>query len=396
MEKYKIIGIGSDRCIIVSLANGNTIYLNKSIINSEEINSIISEKSFLKEPSISDYDELIVKNVYICLMISNKCNLNCEYCFNKNKDLSMLSIDRIKSFIDLIVSKFNNADRYIIDVSGASEPLLNMKQILQINEYAKKLSVKLKREVLVTLVSNGILLNSENVALLQNEGILFGVSLDGYRYKDNKKRFLSRKLFQKVMNNLKNIENNDFVGVAMTIHNDNTNLKRNLKKLIKIAPTISMKPVRDNNLTKSFLNKLFSEYEKLIIFLYKRTINEDYKYLFSLLNGDDYLGKYIYRIIINQSYLTRCDAGTGRFFLSTDGNIYPCPALYNDNSFIIGSINDGLFDNKIVELWNLKNIKPSRCKKCYAKFICGGECIALSRMVNKNTYEPYDSMCELK
>ena len=143
-------------------------------LNQEKVEYYISLENY--NPSFATF----------CINISNACNLKCDYCFNQNKNGTSLKFEDIKDYLDLCFESFPNKDKYFIDLSGKGEPLLFLSLIFKIKEYCDTISNKLQREVLVSFVTNGVLLTKKLANSLQDKGILFGVSIDGNRKIHNK------------------------------------------------------------------------------------------------------------------------------------------------------------------------------------------------------------------
>lgn len=332
-----------------------------------------------------------VRTVTMCLHISESCNLNCKYCFKKIG--GELSLDDVKRFIDCVTQIYPNADRYIVDMSGAGEPLLHKELALQIAKYCNRLSDKHLREFLPTFVTNGVLLTSETVKELQSAGILFGVSLDGTKENHDKNRIFhnGKGSYDIVANNIKAIEHNDYVGLAMTYSDGN--LLESFLSMSKLLPTISMKPVRytDGDLdTKAVCDG----YDELVKFVLNETLSGEKKYIYAIINGDDYFGKFLKRTLLDRKAYGRCDAGIGRFSLAGDKNIYFCPAAVGVDGGVVGDLEYGIRLRKIQEMWN--SLKNCKCYGCFARNICGGECkiVSYNKYGNFNDVDPI--MCIIK
>ena len=377
---YEIFG----NKIFLDTRNSNFSY-NLNDLNFSNINY------YLFNPDI----EIAQNNpIKICLNISDACNLRCDYCFNPNKSQKKMSIDMALDFIENIINEFPNRDKYYVDLSGKGEPLLNLKTILEINNYCKDLSNKIKREILVSFVSNGTLLTKEIAKILQNNGILFGVSLDGDEHIHNLHRYDQKgnSTFNTIISNIKNIENKDYVGCAVTITKNSFDLLKTELNLLNFFKTISVKPVRlcSASFDEKSLLEWKNEYNKLTKYLLDRAIENDFKLLFALLNGDDYFGKFIRRIILGERVLIRCDSGITRFSLDINGDVFICPASFCYDEFKIG-INGKLIKNNLVKIFN-EQLENHEGDNCAFRFLCGGECL-IERKLNKRNNS---FMCSFK
>lgn len=392
-----------DFYILISRINGNTVAIGSEVYHDKDLlNQVLIENNMYDEIEIKDkYDKELFKTIYISLHTSSKCNMTCTYCFKKDRDDANVTFDESKRFIDMIIDEYPNAGKYIVDPTGSGEPLLNKNLLYQIGEYCKDKSNELKREVLPMLVTNGTLLDKTTVQELRDAGILFGVSLDGDKASNDFYRidYSGNSVYKKVIKNIKNIKDRSLMGVAVTLTDKNTDLVRTLKHLIKYFPTISIKPVRSVDgsigINESNIEQIKNEYTKLFDFLIKETKAGNLEYMASLLNGDDYFGKFLLRTILNQKVSTRCDAGIGRFSLTKDGSIYVCPGAIGINELKVGRLEGGISYKRRDKFYKVLTERRN-CDNCFARFVCGGECMVSSYYSYKEIDEVDTVMCKLK
>ena len=371
--------------IAISNTNSSSYFCGNNQFITENNIKILKKVGFFSPPNIT---LLQPTTISICLEISSQCNLNCKYCFNKDRHKNELSINEIISFIDLVISIFPNAHKFHVDFSGVGEPLLNIGKILEINNHLIKKCNEIEKVILPLLVCNGTLLSKDVAKLLSDNGILYGISMDGNKKLHDKNRVDEHgsKTYSKIITNVKNIESKDYLGLAMSISQP-VNLISIIKNNIEHFPTISIKPIRDSRnvyLTFQKVKQIIKEYDRLTKWLIKTTLNSETKFIFSLLNGEDYFGKFIQRVFLGQKTNLRCDAGVSRFFLSSDKNIYICPAAVNIKDLMVKDIINS--SKYIQKSWN------EICVKCSIRFVCGGECYV--NLINNNNI-PQNTMCTL-
>jgi uncharacterized protein len=402
MENIEVLDF-RDFYILVSKVNGNTLSISREIYNNREVlNQLLEENRFFVEvKSPKDFDKELFKTVYISLHTSSQCNLKCTYCFKKEREVRNLTFEESKKFINMIMDEYPNAGKYIVDPTGSGEPLLNKELLYQIGEYCKVKSNELRREVLPMIVTNGTLLDNETVQEIRDAGILFGVSLDGEK-KDNdcyRKDAVGQGVYKKVIRNVKNIKDRSLMGVAVTLTDKNTDLVKSVKHLIKYFPTISIKPVRSVDgsvgINESNIDDIKSEYTRLYEFLLSETMKGNLEYIAALLNGDDYFGKFLLRTILHHKVSTRCDAGIGRFSLTSDGNIYVCPGAIDIDELKIGTLKDGIDYMMRDKFWK-QLTERKECKDCFARYVCGGECMVSSYYSTCSINKVDEVMCNLK
>lgn len=83
-----------------------------------------------------------------------------------------------------------------------------------------------------------------------------------------------------------------------------------------------------------------------------------------------------------QYKVTRCHWGQ-EITIDSRGNLYHCSSLIKDKKEQIGSYKDNSFSakNQVIPLVT----NQSMCKKCYAKFLCGGTCLVDMILGNKKS-----------
>lgn len=360
--------------------------------NYEELTTKVSYSYNIDEyePNFDYYSTPILS---FCVNLSNACNLACDYCFNGNKDNTSIELEHVFKFLDDGFNKFPDKEKYIVDLSGSGEPLLYLKKILKIKEYCVNISNKINREVLVQFVSNGTLLTSTVAEVLQENGILFGVSLDGNRITHNLHRRTKQNedTYDLILNNIKSIKHKDYIGVAVTLTKDTFSLKDSLIELSRVFNTISYKPVRECSVSfdEESVQKWAQEYDELVLFLIEETLKGNFKYIYTILNGDDYLGKFIKRLFLDQKVVIRCDGGLSRFTLNHDLKIYTCPAGCGKEEFEVGE-NCQIDLNKSRDIF-YSNFFITKCKSCPLRHICGQECL-----IEIKNNEPNNYMCQYK
>lgn len=344
-----------------------TIYYDKKSTFFSLCKPTIEElETLIPLPSIDDIIKKFQPTTYtFCIDISDACNLCCDYCFNKNKSGKVINSKIAISYLEEMFNKYPNGEKYFIDMSGKGEPLIALTTILEIASWCNKKQDEIKVEIVPQFVCNGTLLTPSIAKILQENGILFGVSLDGDKNVHDKHRtnFFGQPTFELILNNIKRIGNREYIGCATTITNDVFPLVETINSLLPYFKTLSFRPARgEYGLNEKSEKEWEKEYEQLGKKLLQ-DINENNTTTFmALMNGDDYFGRFLVRAIGSKRTFTRCDASTSRFALDIDGKIYPCPACAEIGTYVL---NKDTFS--IVS-------QSKRCLDCVFKYFCGGEC----------------------
>ena len=383
IKKFEILGTS----FFVNLFNGFSSVDEKYILDSMQIKA--AQSPIFKFP--------MYKKITFCLEHTNSCNLKCNYCFNKNKNNKKIIFDeKYEDFLDKLFLFYKQCDRYYIDLSSDAEPLTNIDFIKSLAIYVNKKQEEIRKEILITFVTNGTLLTKDVVQFLQNSGIIFGISLDGDKeiHDLNRRDCFGQITYDKIISNVLNIEHREFLGCAVTLSSKVFSLVDSLKNLNKIFPTVSFKFVRlKNEFNYSIVDKWSNEYNKLTLFLLDEINKYNFKYLFCLLNGDDYFGKFICLSFLGAIPYNRCDAANGRIFIDIDLNFYPCVPLKQYPSKYNMKVDKDIHLNvsELEKVYELTRYN-SECSKCDFHFLCGGECLVEKELNGGNNIY----ICEIK
>jgi uncharacterized protein len=338
--------------------------------------------------------------IYLTVNLSKNCNMKCKYCFRNDLKLDTynnITIDDIKVFIEQMKRRFINAKHFHIDLTGEGEPLIRFNLMKEIIYYTKSISSDdLKFQV--GFCTNGTLLTKEMISYFEDNKIYYGISVDGDKRAHDTFRTYQNNLgtYNDIMRNIRSA-NKEYVGSATTLTNESNNLVKVVKRLNKYFDSIAMKPIRSNDdscgaISQKHISKLKKEYTELYNFLLNQTLKMNTWYIFKLIRSEDYFGRYLKRVLLNQVAITRCNAGISRFSLDYDKNIYVCGAANKISKFKVGKLgSDVLNDSLLNELYDQQH-NVNFCKECWARGICGGMCMIELYNLDNSKIRP---LCEL-
>ena len=366
-------------------------------LNEFELHGIISPVS------VHEKGELFYRDYYLKLVQSTRCNLSCSYCFaQKDKSFDM-SVETAKKAILFFIEKFvpkGGNRRYIIDLTGAGEPLLRLNFILAVNDFVLQLKKERGINIFCQLATNGMLLSKETSSLLKEKCILFGVSLDGSKEISEKNRRGLK--YEVVSKNINDLENRDFFGLAATYSGNNHDFVQIFKMLSAFKPeVVGMKPVRlsesePNSINMKNIEDVKDSYDKFAKWIYKQLAGGRNDIFDSFMKSEDYFVRFLKATVRPFRLFYRCSAGISGIAVDSKENIIICPAFIGKKDGIIGNLTDGIEELHKKLLENLYADKISGCKNCWARYTCAGECFAESNVNGKALGEPVQAMCELK
>ena len=345
----------------------------------------------------------------LCLHPSRKCNLNCKYCFKESDYLGdeELTFEVAKDAIDFLMDKYAPcASKYVIDLSGSGEPLLQLDLIKQIADYCRQKRNETCKKTEVMFCSNFTLLTPEVADYIDNDSIIFiGTSIDGDKItNDSNREYANGKgTYDDVVKGIKMFKNKK-PGLAVTVTPLNQDVDLIYDHLYHLpnVDCVSMKFIRNYDDSKYDFDNfdvpyLVSRYERLCSNIFKELEKGNFDYLKKLLQGADYFGGIIYSNLFKGTYkIHRCDAGKSRVTVNSAGDIFACSVMYGNDDFKIGNIYDGInkIKQKPFEFVSVESL--NKCSSCTIKNTCGGECYINAYLKNKDLYELIDKMCLIK
>jgi uncharacterized protein len=376
--------------VYVNTANGEIEFFKKKEYSDTEIRQYLSTSlSFNRSQIKFEYSSHDYLTMTLAFNITNRCNLNCRYCFQQEKSVMAMPFDLVKSEIERFVLMNKNKKNIFIDLSGSGEPLLELNNVLQISRLCQNLKAVTGVNVIVQFVCNGTLLSEDVSEILQKELVLFGCSLDGTPEYHNRNRITldGKPTYDVIVKNLKMIKMNDFVGTSMVLDEsfdgDVLECYLNMRNYSK---TISIKFKRFMEMPTFCANfeRIIIGYEKTAQYILSKAAVSDFTLFFSILNGDDVFGTIISRVFIGNKVFSRCDAGVGRIAYDSKGLRFPCiPATMISELRFNTAGSNPVFDT-------IKKI--DYCHNCEAKYYCGGECpIVKYHLGNNDIY-----LCKIK
>ncbi len=370
-----------------------------------EVNQLIEDERMYSsfKGSVQSHGEPVIKA--ICLFASGACNLKCRYCFlfedtPKNHQKTLLDSAVGKKALDFLVSKSAGRRNLEVDFFGG-EPLLNLGTIKEVVRYGRLLEKQSGKKFKFTITTNGLLLDEEAIEFINAEFENVVVSIDGRPEIHDAMRKLSDHTgsYTVILDNARKLVSSrekgsyyirgTFTRFNLDFDEDAIHLAKCGFKHISIEPVVLVKDT-DCSLRKEDLPAINEAYERL---------SRKYADLKASGSGFNF---FHFQIDLDQGpcvakRVTGCGAGNEYVAITPEGDIYPCHQFVGDQSFLMGNVTCGTFDTSMQKLFGANNILAKEdCRKCWARFYCGGGCPANAYHFSGDIAKPYALGCEIE
>lgn len=279
------------------------------------------------------------------LDMTNVCNSRCHFCFGffdqKNNQVS-ITLQKAKNILNQI-KKFGGK---AVTFTGGGDPLCN-KYTIESIKYAKKFGLD------VGLITNGILLNEDNIKDIVSNCVWIRVSLDaasGDVY--SKTHCMDSKVFEKVVSNVKLLtkekkkqKSNITIGVGFLTYDRTVD---EIVDFAKLSATLNVDYAQYRPLLKRYIEKEFNAKNQDVVI---EKIKEATKYSnksFSVVSS-----VHKYEVIASKTYKRQYDVCYGHNFatvIAADQKMYLCCHMRGLEKYCIGDLKK----NTLKEIWNSK------------------------------------------
>lgn len=302
----------------------------------------------------------------IYLVVTEKCNLNCQHCIRGKKDQVDMSIDFLQAIIEKIKKEYTDVEWVIT----GGEPTLHP-EIKKILRYTSKMA----DDILVT--SNGFT-NYYN-EYEKKDNIKYQISLDGYNEIHNNIRGINN--YRTILSNIRRmIQDNVKVMVSTTVNSYNY---KSLKLLYEDLISAGVKWWYVNNMLPFGCAKE-SSFQPIPILLWNDlvyTMHKNCKDIELRMSTQfDMREQTIKSILCGEKECKGCGSGTEKVYIYPNGNVYACTCM---KDIVLGNIEE----NSLKEILNSKQSKKvidtnvnqnSVCKECELLEVCKGGCKGMS------------------
>lgn len=358
------------------------------------------EQSFANKPDLPmmKYTNLLETRTLgrLEILVANKCNLNCRYCYAHGGDYDcesqVLTPESAKKYLRALFS-----DRYIsVDVVMlfGGEPTIAPDTIRTICEFFEQYSSLglIEKMPIFTMVTNGTLIDEALAQTLKKYDVRVTVSVDGPPEINDKLRVdkAGNGTFARAERGIRFLQEAgnppQMIEVTYTaLHYKLGYTKADIRRYLSAHFEIDNIMVADCT-PNGYDDSLVCSAEDI------SGENDEKNNKSAILNLRQDLSKPLFSDLA-------CSAGTSSFALAPNGELYPCHKFIGANQFCIAHFADDVFDFDSYHLVQERlsgahKCQDQRCDGCWAKALCSA-CPA-TMLLHKEQGDFHDSYCEME
>ena len=359
----------------------------------------------------------------LCLNVSHACNMSCAYCFAGRGEYggahggpteeagylakaaasrapALMPLETGLRAVDFLISNSQGRRNLDIDFFGG-EPLLNWEAIKGIVRYARSKERGSGKAFRFTLTTNGLLIDDDVIGFTSREFGNVVLSLDGRPETNDAMRKLrpghggSYAAVLPKIRALVEARGGKGYYVRGTFTRENLDFSNDILHLADLGFTeLAMEPVvtkpgEPYGLTMDDLDAISGQYEKLA----EEKIDRGrqgrgfnfYHFALDLMRGP-----------CIHKRASGCGVGTEYLAVTPGGDLYPCHQLVGERSFLMGDVFAGAIDGALRgEFWRRGIFSNDECRRCWARYYCGGGCAANAYYASGSVGGLYGLGCEM-
>lgn len=212
----------------------NNIYDRGLNVLNTKLTQFLHDEQFLltKEEiryAIESYYAPMDRMLHIVIMVTEQCNFRCKYCYEEFK-VGKMEEEDLKIIVNFIDNQLNNKNFEVLHVAWfGGEPTLEKNMINKYGTIIQKVAEKYNVCYCSSMTTNGYLLSSSDFEKFLSIGITtYQITLDGFVHDNLRVLSTGAKTMNTIINNLKEIKNNNIDEFQIIIRHNILNEDKDL------------------------------------------------------------------------------------------------------------------------------------------------------------------------
>jgi uncharacterized protein len=338
----------------------------------------------------------------LVLNVANDCNLGCSYCFASQGDYGtpkrMMTEETARRSVDFLLSN-SGAHKSVTIVFFGGEPLMNLKLIRRLVDYANEAGAKAGKLVEFTMTTNATYLTREVIDFLSDNSVGVSVSIDGPKqYHDLRRTYKggrgSYDFIRPRVLELLNRHKTRPIAARATLTHGVTAVQEcfwHLKEMgfheVGFAPVTSA--THDEfALTRDEMWQVLDEFRQLANVYVEQALRNRH---LGFSNVSNVLSELHAGVV--KAY--PCGAGLGLLGVGVDGDLFLCHRFSESKEHRVGSVQEGLNAAKQEQFLQRAHLsRKTGCQACWVRHICSGGCHHEAYTRHGALHQPNDHYCE--
>lgn len=342
--------------------------------------------SFIKK-TFAEYYE---RPAEVQMDITNKCNFDCLYCYNKgNSRLGKpeLSDEKFLELVDKVIKELNP----VTIVFTGGEPLMRKNVLLEAIHRCNSSRIR------VAINTNGSLLTKETILELKNAGLgAIQTNLDAAEAAVYTKLRGGTSSYERQINTLKNLVEffgADRVTIIQVVTKLNFQHLGTLSEFIHSLGFRKLKLLDFVPMDKSHVDLMLSKEEWLDVLKTVNSVKERMDLTFRLCHAFLFMTDEYKNI-----KFPFCMASKFSLFITADGSLFPCNHLKREPYYCGDVFANNLLDtwqnNPVLNKFRYYDYSDKKCVSCIKYKQCAGGCKALANVLKGDPFAG-DPSCDI-
>ena len=317
----------------------------------------------------------------LSLNVAQTCNLGCHYCYADAGKFGgraqFMTREVAEQGIERLLTEAEPGVDLVVGFMGG-EPLLNRKLIHHITRYASRRGQETGHRVKFSLTTNATLIEAEDAALFAEYGFNISVSLDGPQWLHDRLRPTpkGRGSYTAVLRGLEKLKEQPphHLSARITVTPQTGQLLPILRHILALGfDDAGFAPVLVSpNPDYAFQREDFEQFLQDTIEcgrVCQQHLLEGKRFPFT--NFETAL----HEIHRGSHRPYPCGAGAGYLSMNSQGKLYACHRLVDNEQWAMGSAQEGSdweARRELLKRAHVNSIEP--CRNCWARYLCGGGC----------------------
>ncbi|MGE3974440.1 MAG: radical SAM protein [Bdellovibrionales bacterium] len=325
--------------------------------------------------------------------ISQVCNLKCTYCaaggdgtYGQKK--GKVELEKVLPQLKMFLSRLDEEDSFRIHFIGG-EPLLHPEAIQSVANYAQLFLSGKKIDLQFLITTNGTLMNESIAQMLAKLKCHVTVSFDGDPQENDtfRPQVNGKPSSEKVLAGLRLLESVRSQLGSLSVNGVFGDHNFEIQKAYKYYQPFQFDSININYSVQGKDSAAHSEaYIQQVVSVFEQAAHSEEE-----LTRFSFLRRTFQTLDERERVLNHCGAGKSLIHADATAKAYTCAWLINDTNEQVGEGTQMNAEN--LSVYSASLIEKNNCDSCWAKYLCGGGCMAINKIQQGDKFKKDPHFC---